>query len=217
MAFRRRRIFNVGTNGKFVTDPLPVTKRKRLQPAPTCPAMPSRSCRAVHEIKSGRVHRLGVVDHRIDPRARIFLCTARAISARCCRGRAVCCRPRIALGRDTVPGEPVLETRDFAEQRAGGREVLHVLHYVGFRAHQFVRLAKIARTPVAHDFVHDGAGERVAGHAGKRIGAAALQRHAQRADRFLRAMQGVDRRKPAATRRSPSASPAASPPRRVRK
>ena len=36
-------IFSVGTNGKFVIEPLPVTNRIRLQPEATCPAMPSRS------------------------------------------------------------------------------------------------------------------------------------------------------------------------------
>ena len=33
----------VGTNGKFVIDPLPVVNRIKLHPAPTCPAMLSRS------------------------------------------------------------------------------------------------------------------------------------------------------------------------------
>ena len=36
-------ILRVGTNGKLVIEPLPVTNRIRLQPAPTCPAIPSKS------------------------------------------------------------------------------------------------------------------------------------------------------------------------------
>jgi len=36
-------ILSVGTKGKFVTEPLPVTKKIALQPDATCPAIDSRS------------------------------------------------------------------------------------------------------------------------------------------------------------------------------
>jgi len=60
-------ILSVGTNGKLVIEPLPVTKIRRLQAgADLAGDALEVVARAVHEIKAGRVHRLRVVDHVVE-------------------------------------------------------------------------------------------------------------------------------------------------------
>ena len=59
---------SVGTNGKLVIEPLPVVKKIRLQPAPTWPAMDSRSLPGLSmKMKPVARQRLAVVDDVVEP------------------------------------------------------------------------------------------------------------------------------------------------------
>ena len=83
-----------------------------------------------------------------------------------------------------MPGELFPEGVERADERAGGREVAHVLQHVAFGAHRFVGLGQHAGAAVSDDLVHERAGEWISGYARKRVGAPALQGDPQFAQRF---------------------------------
>ncbi len=155
--------------------------------------------RAVHEMETGLPHGLGVVDDRLDARARVLLVhRAERLEDDVVQAAELVAGRRIRLGRDPMPREALLERLDFAQQRAGGREVAHIAQDVALAADQLIRLAQIAGAAVADHLVHERARERVAGDARERVGAPALQGDFQGADRGRRARGGIDRAQPAA-------------------
>ena len=155
--------------------------------------------RAVHEIEAGRGERIGVVDDVIDRRPRILLVhRAERLQRDVVEAAQLVAAGRIALRRHAVPGQALLEALDVAQHAARNLDVARVAQHVGLGAGGLVRLAQDAGPAVADQLVHDGAGERVAGHAGEGVRAAALQRDPQPGQRLLGADVGFDGVDPAA-------------------
>ena len=155
--------------------------------------------RAVHEVKTGRGQRLAVVDHGVYRRTRIFFVHgAEGLERDVVESAEFVARRGIGLGAEPVPAEPRAEPRNAPEQRPRRRQVAHGFHDIGLAAGHFVGLAQHADPAVAHQLVHHRPGERIARHARKRIRAAALKRHPQRAQRLRRAPLRRHRRQPPA-------------------
>ena len=155
--------------------------------------------RAVHEVEAGLRHRLGVIDHVVDAGAGIFLvCGAEGFEDDVVEAAKFVAGGGVGLGGDAVPREARGEGGDFFEESAGGRDIARTAEKVGLGADDLVGLAEVARAAVADHLVHEGAGEGIAGYAGKRVGAAALEGDAEGGDRLGGARQGVGGGEPGA-------------------
>ena len=155
--------------------------------------------RAVHEVEAGLCHRLGVIDHVVDAGAGIFLVRgAEGFEDDVVEAAKFVAGGGIGLGGDAVPREARGEGGNFFEEGTGGRDIARAAEKVGLGADDLVGLAEVARAAVADHLVHEGAGEGIAGYAGKRVGAAALEGDAEGGDRLGGARQGVGGGEPGA-------------------
>ena len=153
---------------------------------------------AVHEIEAARAHGLAIVDDMVEPDLRGLLARrAERLQRDVVEAAKVVPSRGVPFRRGPVVRRVAFEALDLLQEGPCRGGIAHVLQHVGLGADQLVGLGQVGGAAVADDFLRHPAGERVAGDAGERVRAAALQREAERPRRLRRAAGGGDRGQPA--------------------
>ena len=157
---------------------------------------------AVHEVVARLAHGRAVVDDVVEPDLRRLLAGgAERLQRDVVEPAKIVAARGVSFCRGPVVRRVALEVLDLLQERAGGGGVADVLQHVGLGADELVGLGQVRGAPVPDDLLRHPAGERVAGDAGERVRAAALERETKVARRLGGAARGRDLRQPAVDER----------------